>query len=72
MLQNSKPFHINVRKRHDGWLSLGTSKPNEHCFATVKDIVDFYKNETLLINSCGEKHFTILKECSQTTIELRD
>lgn len=70
VLQNNQAFHINVRERHDGWLALGKYKPNEHCFATVQDIVDLYKNETLLINSCGAKYFTVLKErCSALDIK---
>lgn len=60
VVQSAQVFHINIRRRNDGWLALGKPKEHEHCFAAIQDLVEFYQQETLVINSNGEQHLTQL------------
>lgn len=59
--QEDQVFHVNVRRRSDGFLALGKSKPNENCFRDIQEIVQCYMHEKLFINSAGKRVHTILK-----------
>ncbi|GLV35889.1 uncharacterized protein CBL_09893 [Carabus blaptoides fortunei] len=70
VVQGGRVFHINLRRRHDGWLALGKLKEHEHCFASVQDVVQFYQQETLVINSDGQQHLTQLVDTLTVVTEL--
>lgn len=69
VFQEDQVFHINVRRRSDGFLALGKSKPNENCFRDVQEIVQCYTHEKLFINSNGKKVNTILKYVSEHSLD---
>ncbi|XP_011499375.1 PREDICTED: uncharacterized protein LOC105363369 [Ceratosolen solmsi marchali] len=46
-------YNVPVRRRPDNRYALGSSKPNEQSFASIDEIIPFYKRENLVLYTGG-------------------
>ncbi|KAJ3644874.1 hypothetical protein Zmor_022575 [Zophobas morio] len=60
VVQDDKIFHLNIRKRGDGLVALGTEKDNEKCFQDINSLINYYISNYLVLCSRGEKTMTLL------------
>ncbi|CAH1116442.1 unnamed protein product [Phaedon cochleariae] len=51
VIQDSKIFHLSIRKRLDGFIALGNEKLNEKCFRNVDYLINYYVSNYLLLYS---------------------
>lgn len=48
-----RPFHLRVRRRTDGRLALGSEKPRERSFDSLRQLVEHHCREPILLTSRG-------------------
>ncbi|XP_018323849.1 uncharacterized protein LOC108736066 [Agrilus planipennis] len=51
VIQNDRIFHLTIRRRRDGKLSLGNEKINERCFGSLNELINFYISNYLMLQS---------------------
>ncbi|CAH1376558.1 unnamed protein product [Tenebrio molitor] len=68
VVQDRKIFHLNVRRREDGMVALGTEKDNEKCFQDVNSLINYYISNYLVLYSRGVKTLTLLLPYREKTI----
>ncbi|XP_022672313.1 lymphocyte cytosolic protein 2-like isoform X2 [Varroa destructor] len=51
LLHEGRIFHLNIRKRPDGMFALGSAKPREKTFNTVSELIDYHRQEEILLTS---------------------
>ncbi|KAK3868507.1 hypothetical protein Pcinc_026107 [Petrolisthes cinctipes] len=51
---NNHTYNINIRKRHDGLLALGSEKAREQTFTTIEELVSTHKQEPIKLKN-GEQ-----------------
>lgn len=60
LVQDYKTFHLNIRRRQDELIALGTEKANEKCFRDINGLINYYISNYLVLYSGGEKTVTLL------------
>ncbi|RZB41476.1 SH2 domain containing protein [Asbolus verrucosus] len=68
LIQDNKMFHLNIRRREDDLITLGTEKPNEKCFQDINSLINYYISNYLVLYSNGEKTLTLLLPYMEKTI----
>lgn len=51
---NNRPYHINIRERHDGLFALGIEKVKEMTFTSVEELVSTHQQEAIKLKN-GER-----------------
>lgn len=60
VIQDDKIFHLNIRRRQDGLIALGSGKNNEKCFKDLESLINYYISNYLIVYSKKEKILTLL------------
>ncbi|RWS17136.1 B-cell linker protein-like protein [Dinothrombium tinctorium] len=54
IFHDNKIFHLNIRRREDGFYALGKRKEREKTFKTVQDLIKYHQNEPILLTTKGQ------------------
>ncbi|KAL3272497.1 hypothetical protein HHI36_013974 [Cryptolaemus montrouzieri] len=60
LVQDSKIFHLNIRRRHDNLIALGSEKINEKTFKDLDNLINYYISNYLVLYSDEEETLALL------------
>ncbi|XP_023312593.1 uncharacterized protein LOC111692724, partial [Anoplophora glabripennis] len=60
VIQDSRVYHLSIRRRQDGLIALGNEKSNEKCFKDIDSLINYYISNYLVLCSNGQRSLTLL------------
>lgn len=60
VIQDGKVFHLNIRRRDDDLIALGSEKINEKTFEDIDNLINYYISNYLVLYSDHQETLTLL------------